>query len=162
MNVGSEFREIAHCGCQITFTRETTDEGRFWQFKVSGNRPNAAAFYAIYALQGIPVADLPIGGVGSPWRSAPVRGCIPVFIASDSEANFGFKCPRCQQYWRARGNTNFCPYCRFRGQRYELLTDAQRGYVEAYCKKLTQAFLAEEDGDHVIEGSPHDLYEIVR
>src|SRR3982074_2015870 len=77
------------------------------------------ALYAIYALpQGIPVADLPMGGIGAPWPAPPVPGCIPVFIASDSEGKFGFQCERCEQYWRARGGVAICPYCGVRGDRH--------------------------------------------
>jgi hypothetical protein len=113
MNFGAEFREISHCGGQIIFGVRTSAEGRrAYQITMQGNRPVPMALYSIYALpQGIPVADLNTGGIGSPWPPPPVPGCFPVFIASDSEGKFGLQCPRCQQYWRARGGANVCPYC---------------------------------------------------
>jgi hypothetical protein len=66
MNVGLEFREIAHCGSKIIFRRTATDEGRLFTVTVTGSRPVPAAFYSMYALQqGIPVADCEIRGIGS-------------------------------------------------------------------------------------------------
>ncbi|MGO9997099.1 MAG: hypothetical protein ACLPKW_05010 [Acetobacteraceae bacterium] len=152
MSVGAEFREISHCGGQIIF-RVTTSEGRrAYQITMQGSRPVPMALYSIYALpQGIPVADLNTGGIGSPWPPPPVPGCIPVFIASDSEGKFGFQCPRCQQYWRARGGANVCPYCGVRCDRYQFLSNAQRIYVQNYCEKLKQGLNSEEDGDHAID-----------
>jgi hypothetical protein len=153
MNVGAEFREISHCGGQIIFRVTTSAEGRrAYQITIQGNRPVPMALYSIYALpQGIPVADLKTGGIGSPWPPPPVPGCFPVFIASDSEGEFGFQCPRCQQYWRADGDANVCPYCGVRCERHQFLSNAQRIYVQNYCEMLNQALNSEEDGDHVID-----------
>jgi hypothetical protein len=153
MNVGAEFREVSHCGGQIIFRVTTSAEGRRgYQITFQGNRPVPMALYSIYALpQGIAVADLNTGGIGSPWPPPPVPGCFPVFIASDSEGKFGFQCPRCQQYWRARGGANICPYCGVRCDRHQFLSNAQRIYVKNYCETLNQALNTEEDGDHVID-----------
>jgi hypothetical protein len=98
MNVGAEFREISHCGGQIIFhVTRSADGRRGYQITFQGNRPVPMALYSSYALlQGIPVADLDTGGIGSPWPAPPVPGCIPVFIASDSEGNFGFQCQPCK------------------------------------------------------------------
>jgi hypothetical protein len=153
MNEAREFQEIAHCGGQVIFNVSTNSEGRrFFQITWQGNRPVPAALYAIYALpQGIPVADLPMGGIGAPWPAPPVPGCIPVFIASDSEGKFGFQCDRCEQYWRARGGVAICPYCGVRGDRHNFLSAAQRVYVQLYCQKLNGALSAAEDGAHIID-----------
>ena len=148
-----EFQEIAHCGGQVIFNvSRDTDGRRRYQVAFQGNRPVPMALYAIYALpQGVPVADLPMGGIGSPWPEPPVPGCVPVFIASDSEGKFGFQCPRCGQYWRARGGVTFCAYCGIRNRRHEFLSAAQRDYVHLYCEKLADALSSEEDGRHVID-----------
>ncbi len=153
MNEAREFQEIAHCGGQVIFNVSTNSEGRrLFQITWQGNRPVPAALYAIYALpQGIPVADLPMGGIGAPWPAPPVPGCIPVFIASDSEGKFGFQCERCEQYWRARGGAAICPYCGVRGDRHNFLSAAQRVYVQLYCQKLNGALSAAEDGAHIID-----------
>jgi hypothetical protein len=153
MNVGAEFREISHCGGQIIFRVTTSAEGgRVYQITFQGNRPVPMALYSIYALpQGIPVADLNMGGIGSPWPPPPVPGCFPVYIASDSEGKFGFQCPRCQQYWRARGGANVCPYCGIRCARFEFISNAQRIYIQNYCEMLNHALNSEDDGDHVID-----------
>lgn len=148
-----EFQEIAHCGGQVIFTVSTDDNGqRRYQITWQSNRPVPAAIYAIYALrEGIPVADLPMGGIGAPWPQPPVPGCVPVFIASDSEGKFGFQCPRCKQYWRTRGNISLCPYCGVRDDRHQFLSAAQRMYVKLYCERLDGALSADEDGAHIID-----------
>jgi Zn finger protein HypA/HybF involved in hydrogenase expression len=148
-----EFQEIAHCGGQVIFTVSRDDEGRRrYQITWQSSRPVPAALYAIYALrEGIPVADLPMGGVGSPWPEPPVPGCVPVFVASDSEGKFGFQCPRCGQYWRTRGGITLCPYCGLRTARHEFLSAAQRLYVRLYCERLDEALAMENDGIHVID-----------
>jgi hypothetical protein len=153
MNETSEFQEIAHCGGQVIFNVTTNSEGRRrYQITFRGSRPVPMALYSIYALpQGIPVADLPIGGIGAPWPAPPVPGCIPVFIASDSEGKFGFECEHCSQYWRARGGVAICPYCGTRADRYQFLTTAQRVYVRLYSQKLEEALSAAEDGAHIID-----------
>lgn len=148
-----EFQEIAHCGGQVIFNVSSDGNGRRrYQVTFQGSRPVPMALYAIYALpQGIPVADLPMGGIGSPWPKPPVPGCVPVFIASDSEGRFGFQCPGCAQYWRAHGGASVCPYCGMRSDRHEFLTAAQRVYVHRYCEKLEEALSSDEDGAHVID-----------
>jgi hypothetical protein len=153
MNYAREFQEIAHCGGQVTFTVSRDEKGqRRYQVGWQSSRPVPAAIYAIYALrQGVVVADLPMGGVGSPWPEPPVPGCVPVFIASDSEGKFGFQCPRCEKYWRTRGGVSLCPYCGLGAKRHEFLSDAQRGYVRLYCERLNEALSADEDGTHVID-----------
>ena len=113
--------------------------------------PVPMTIYSVYALpQGIPIADLPIGGIGSPTPPPPVPGCIQVFIASDSEGKFGFQCQRCGQYWRADW-VSLCPYCGRRDERHNFLTSAQRIYVQLCCEKLAIALDSGEDGSHVID-----------
>ena len=153
MNEASEFQEIAHCGGQVIFNISRDGNGRRrFQVTWQSSRPVPAAVYSIYALpQGVPVADLPMGGIGAPWPEPPVPGCVPVFIASDSEGKFGFQCQRCGQYWRARGGATICPYCGIRGDRHEFLSAAQRVYVQLYCEKLAEALSSDKDGAHVID-----------
>lgn len=148
-----EFQEIAHCGGQVIFAIKTDDKGRrSYQVTWQSNRPVPAAVYAIYSLpEGIPVADLPMGGIGAPWPEPPVPGCVPVFIASDSQGKFGFECSRCKQYWRTRGNVSLCPYCGLRARRHQFLSAAQRMYVRLYCERLDEALSADEDGSHIID-----------
>jgi len=153
MNVAHEFQEIGHCGGQVTFTVRTDSNGRRgYQIGWQSSRPVPAALYSIYALpQGIPIADLRMGGIGSPWPAPPVAGCIPVFIASDSEGKFGFQCEGCGQYWRTRGGPNLCPYCGMHGERHNFLSAAQREFVRLYCRKLNEALSTSEDGAHIID-----------
>jgi Zn finger protein HypA/HybF involved in hydrogenase expression len=153
MNDALEFQEIAHCGGKIEFNVITDPDGnRAYQIRFSGSRPVPMAMYAIYALsQGIPVADLPMGGIGAPWPKPPFPGCVPVFIASDSEGKFGFQCSNCSQYWRAKGSVSVCPYCGVHGERFQFLSTAQRTYVNRYCERLREALSAEDDGTHVID-----------
>jgi len=153
MGEAHEFQEIAHCGGQIIFNVRTDANGRrSYQVTWQGNRPVPMALYSLYALpQGIPIADLPMGGIGSPWPRPPVPGCVPVFIASDSQGKFGFQCPRCEKYWRARGSAAVCPYCGVRGERHDFLSKAQRAYVQLYCEKLHEALSAPDDGAHTID-----------
>lgn len=153
MSDAREFRKIAHCGGQVIFIVDKDDDGRS-RYRVTwqSTRPVPAAVYSIYALrEGIPIADLPMGGVGAPWPAPPLGGCVPVFIASDSEGKFGFQCPRCEQYWRTRGGVALCPYCGAHAERHEFLSAAQRVYVRLYCEKLGEALSTGEDGTHVID-----------
>jgi hypothetical protein len=152
MNEAGEFREISHCGGQVFFNVRTDANGqRGYQIVFQSSRPVPMALYSIYALpQGIPIADLPMGGVGSPMPPPPVPGCIPVYIASDSEGKFGLQCQRCGQYWRA-GWVSLCPYCGLRDERHNFLSSAQRVYVQLYCEKLAVALRSGEDGSHVID-----------
>lgn len=139
-----EFQEIGHCGGQVTFDVTVSPEGRIgFQVGIRHCRPTAAAFFAIYALPpGIPVGPLNFGGIGAGTDAPPMPGCLPVFIASDTEGMFGFQCPKCEQYWRAR-NAVYCPYCATRAERHNFLTDAQRNYVSQYCARLEEVL---EDG----------------
>jgi hypothetical protein len=75
MNEASEFQEISHCGGQVIFRVRTNAEGRRgYQITFQGSRPVPMALYSIYALpQGIPVADLPMGGIGAPRPEPPVQ-----------------------------------------------------------------------------------------
>lgn len=137
----------------MTFHVVTGPDGRRgYQVGFHHQRPAASALFAVYALpQGIVVAPLPMGRIGSPWPPPPVPGCFPVFIASDSEGMFGHKCPECSNYWRARFSSSMCPYCAFNGNVQDFLTDAQRRYVRQYCELLQDALASEQDGDHVID-----------
>jgi hypothetical protein len=149
----SEFREVAHSGGQVIFTVVTRDDGgRSYQITFQGWRPVPAALFAIYASpEGIPAGPLPMGGIGRPWPPPQFPSCVHVLIASDSKGRFGQECPTCNGYWRARAPGNVCPYCAARHFGHELLTKAQRSYVEQYCVRLREALDAEVDGDHLID-----------
>lgn len=97
-----EFEEIGHSGGKITFEIATDDKGnRGYQTTVSGSRPVPTVLIAVYALpQGVPVEKIELGGIGQPWNPPPFRGCVPVFIGSDSQGKFGHHCPQCNGYWR--------------------------------------------------------------
>jgi len=148
-----EFEEIAHTGGQVTFHVVTQPNGRrSYQVGWQHCRPVAAAIIAVYALpMGIPVSTINLGGIGQPWNPPPVPGCFPVFIGSDSEGKFGHQCPACSGYWRGEAWPSTCPYCGIRAQGHEFLTNAQRLYIQQYCRRLADALEANEDGDHVID-----------
>ncbi len=161
----SDFREIAHSGGKVIFRIVSdTDGRRGYQVTWTGSRPHAMALFAIYALpQGIPVANLPMGGIGSPWPAPPHPSCIPVMISSDSEGLFGHECSGCGGYWRSRGQPNICCYCRSLGESFQFLTAAQLAYVEHYAKVLRDGLDSVEDGqeksveidmDAIIDGGP--------
>jgi hypothetical protein len=101
--------------------------------------------------QGVAVAGINMGGIGTPWNPPPVPGCYPVMIGSDSEGKFGHQCPSCRSYWRGRGGPVMCPYCAARGDRHMFLTEAQERYVAQYCARLNEALADERDGEHLID-----------
>lgn len=151
--IAKEFEEIGHTGGTVTFHVTTAPDGRRrFQVQIQHQRPTAAAWFAAYAISpGLVVAPLPMGGIGSPWPPPPMPGCIPVFVASDSEGMFGHKCPACGNYWRARFSSLICPYCGLHGNMQDFLTDAQNRYVQHYCAVLENALASDQDGAHVID-----------
>jgi hypothetical protein len=148
-----EFEEIGHSGGKITFGIRTNEIGqRQYQVRISGNRPVAMAVTAVYALpQGLPVAEIQLGGIGQPWNAPPIPDCLPVFISSDSKGQFGHHCPTCKGYWRSGARPNVCPYCSISAASFQFLSDAQRRYVRGYCETLMGALNSEEDGEVVID-----------
>lgn len=151
--MASEFEEIGHSGGKITFTVVTDEEGRRgYQVGFSSNRPVPMVMIAVYALpQGIPVESIQLGGIGQPWNPAPFPGCLPVFIASDSQGKFGHHCPNCNGYWRSGPWPNLCPYCATRAPGYQFLSEAQLRYVRHYCGILSETLNSGEDGEVVID-----------
>lgn len=148
-----EFAEIGHSGGKITF-HVGIDEGgrRSYQIEVVHCRPERIVLIAVYALpQGVPVAEIQLGGIGQAWNPPPIPGCLTVFIASDSQGEFGHNCPHCRGYWRSGAWPNVCPYCAVRASGHKFLSDAQRRYVAEYCKRLVAALEGETDGDVVID-----------
>jgi hypothetical protein len=145
MNAGGEFREIGHCGGQFTVHVSTDTDGRRGaQFGLRHSRSTAAGWFAIHALrQGVPVGMIQMRGVGVPWNPAPLPDCIPVFIASDTEAKFGHRCPHCRGYWRSDAVPSLwdmtCLYCGTRTPTHDLLTDGQRKYVTEFCRLTDEA-----------------------
>lgn len=148
-----DFREIAHSGGKVTIRSRLDDRGRrAYQLEWTHSRPNPAGLFAIYALrQGVPVAPLPLGGVGSPMPPPPFPGCFQVFIGSDSEGMYGHHCPGCNGYWRDRGGPQFCPYCRVVAESHQFLSKAQQQYVYEFCAKLQEIVSADVDGDYTID-----------
>jgi hypothetical protein len=151
-----EFQEIAHCGGQVTFRVHTDENGRRTiQFGIRHSRPTAAAWFAVYSLrQGVPVGMIEMRGIGQPWNPATVPGCIPVFIASDSEARFGHRCGYCRGYWRSNGVPACwpitCPYCGDRGSTRHFLTPGQVRCLEEYCRQAEVAY-ASLDGEYILD-----------
>lgn len=140
----SEFLEVGHCGGQIQFIIEAKQDGlTSYQLKFTQSRPNAVAVFGVYALpQGIPVADYNMGIT----EDDQPPGSFPIIIASDSQGMFGHQCPSCNNYWRSEGGASFCPYCRHKAPRYELITQAQYSYIVEYCKILGNAIDKQKSG----------------
>lgn len=151
--MASEFEEIGHSGGKISFHIKTNNEGQSsYQTSFSSSRPVPCVMIAIYALpQGIPVEVIQLGGIGQPWNPPPFPGCLPVFIASDSEGKFGHHCPNCKGYWRSGPWPNVCPYCAAMVPGYQFLSEAQRRYVRHYCEVLIKALASGEGGEVIID-----------
>ena len=148
----AEFQEIGHTGGKVTFGIKTEDGHRAFNVTYSHSRPVASALFAVWALpQGVAVAGIDMGGIGTPWNPPPVPGCYPVLIASDSEGMFGHSCPQCSGYWRSRGGNVMCPYCGAGGDKHMLLTEAQQRYIQQYCETLSRALATGQDGDYKID-----------
>lgn len=151
-----DFREVAHCGGQVTFSIKTDDDGvRSYSMGYRASRPNAMAFFAVYALpDGLACGDIQLGGVGTPWNPPPYPHCVAVFIGSDSHGRFGHQCPECDRYWRSSGAPSrwrmSCPYCGVRGATWQFLTPAQQKYVSHYCATLMKALSSDEKNFEVV------------
>lgn len=154
---GEEFQEVGHCGGQFTVNVKTEPDGRRGiQLGIQNSRPTPASWFAIYTLpQGVPVGTIQLGGIGDRWNPAPFPGCLPIFIASDSHGKFGHQCSQCDGYWRSGGTPSrwsmTCPYCGFRAETHEFLTEGQLRYVEACCELIGEAMQSEEDGEYVVD-----------
>ena len=151
--MAGEFEEIGHSGGEITFDIVTDGKGqRGFQISFSSSRPVPTVMIAVYALpQGVPVESIQLGGIGQPWNPPPFPGCLPVFIASDSQGKFGHHCPNCKGYWRSGPWPNMCPYCAIRAKSYQFLSGAQRRYIRQYCEVLIEALDSEKDGKVTID-----------
>lgn len=144
-----DFVEISHSGGEIIFSIRTNTEGNTsYQITISHSRPTPVAIIGIYALpQGIPIADLQMGGIGHVPDQPPIPGCFPVYIASDSHGKFGHHCPQCDGYWRSGPFPKMCPYCANNEPSYQFLSKAQLSYVRHYCNTLSCALDTGENAD---------------
>ena len=148
-----EFEEIGHSGGTVVFRIKTDSDGnRSYQITFSSSRPVPLALIGIYALsQGIPVANLPMGGYGYQSDPPPCSGCFQVYIASDSHGKFGHNCPQCDGYWRSGPFPQMCPYCANTEPSFQFLSKAQLKYVHHYCNILSEALHTVDNGDIVID-----------
>ena len=151
--MSNEFQEIAHAGGKITFSIKVDDQGHSsYQVRYSSDRSGPVTLIAVYALpQGIPVDSIQLGGIGQPWNPPPYPQCLPVFIASDSEAHFGHNCPFCGRYWRSGPWPHICPYCAGSALSHEFLSEAQHRYIHHYCDVLIQALHSVEDRQVILD-----------
>lgn len=151
--MASDFQEIGHSGGKIGFRIATGEQGhRGYQSSISGSRPVPFVWTAVYALpQALPVGSIHLGGIGQPWNPPPLPGCIPVFVASDTEGKFGHNCPFCGGYWRSGPWPNVCPYCRGLAEGFQFLSVAQQRYVRRYCEFLMRALDSQPDGEVMID-----------
>lgn len=143
-----EFQEIAHTGGKVTFIVKTEDGKRKFAVRWQHNAPNPASVIAVYALQGVVVADIEVRGLGQAWNAPPFPNCMPVMVGSDSTGKFGRQCPLCDGYWRSEAGALVCPYCAYQADpahRHEFLTSAQRLYVQRYCDRLLEALTGQAD-----------------
>ena len=99
MIAATEFREIAHSGGQVTF-RTVTEPDRKPEVSdwVSAFTPHACLDICSIcpSRKGVAVGTVKLGGIGQPWNPPPVPGCVPVFIASDSEGTIWLSVPGLQ------------------------------------------------------------------
>lgn len=151
-----EFKEIAHSGGQFIVSIKTGENGqRSYSLGYSGNRPVPMKMIALWATgDGIPVAMIKMGGIGTPWNPPPVPA-QSIFIASDSEGMFGHQCPRCQQYWRSTNAPAIwpltCSYCGLRESTHVFLSEGQEAYVRACSRLIIEKLNFGEDGEHKID-----------
>jgi hypothetical protein len=127
-----EFREVPHTGGKFTLTVVTDEKGALrYNSGWSHNRPTPAVVFAIYALPpGIPIEQLPLGGLGSCMPQPSVPGSVPVFLGSDNEGMFGRQCPSCFGYWRTDMRVNFCPYCGMKGNLITFLSSQHQIFIQ--------------------------------
>ena len=74
MSSRAELEEIAHTGGQVTIRVNRDAEGRVsYNISWTHMRPNPAGVFAVYALpQGVAVADIEMGRIGTQVSTAPV------------------------------------------------------------------------------------------
>lgn len=146
----TDFKEVAHTGGRITFTVTHDAEGRLnYSISASHSAPRPATLVAVYAHpDGFACGNVELGGIGQPFNPPPFPHCIVVFMASDSEGQFGHECPQCHHHFRSENIPSHhpltCPYCGLRGASYGFLTPPQKVYLAHYVEML-QRGLAEVD-----------------
>ncbi|PPU04877.1 hypothetical protein XacyCFBP2565_22180 [Xanthomonas arboricola pv. corylina] len=148
-----EFQEIAHSGGKLVVRVRTNDSGgKSYQLHWSSSRPNPSTLIQLFALpQGIPLEPISAVGIGVPIPAPSVLGAYMVMVASDSTGKFGHHCPVCREYWRSEPWPWTCPYCRVEVPSLDFLSDAQRAYVDQFCRALMNALDADNDCDIEID-----------
>lgn len=154
MSNRTELEEIGHTGGKVTFDVKIDEQGVVsYRIGWTHSRPTPATVFAVYAIpQGVAVADIRMGGIGTPWNPPPLPDCFPVFISSDSTGMFGHQCPSCKGYWRVDHGGNLCPYCGYKAaESHHFLTEAQQRYVKEYCDLLSEALDSGKPGEYSID-----------
>ena len=148
----SEFQEIGHSGGKMFIKAATVDGARRFDLQWTHSRPVPTILTGVWAHRdGVPVATLPLGGIGYSPDPPPFRDCYQVLLASDTQGEFGHECDACQGYWRSGPFPQFCPYCRRSGDQISFLTEAQRRYIKQYCDRMTEVLTCECDGEYMID-----------
>ena len=153
--MSDEFEEISPLGGQVVFNIVTKGDGRqSYQvsFRLVSDLPaRIIRVIAVYAFHGEPVGPALLGGAGQLFSPPPFPGCVPVWIACDSEGQFGHQCPACAEYWRSGPYPSVCPYCAIAEQSHQFLSESQRRYIRHYCRVLSTALESVDDDEVVID-----------
>lgn len=151
-----DFREIAHCGGQITLTTKAGERGeRLLSVGVRHSTPTPAAWFGVYLQMSSAtiVGVVPFGGLADA-PTGNTDGLLPVFVGADSEGRFGHRCPRCRGYWRSSGffvGPMTCPYCAVRVPPHGFLSERQQAFIQRVYELATNALEAPEVGERVID-----------
>lgn len=143
--IRKDFSEVAHTGGQVTFTVNCDENGHVtYQVRYSHSSSHPATLVGIHAHpDGFACGNIKLGGIGEPWNHPPLPNCVPVFMASDTQGNFGHECPECHRHFRTGSIPAAfpltCPYCGLRAESFHFLTPPQKSYIEHYVRSLVSA-----------------------